>query len=104
MKTVVVTSVNWKQIIEVDETLFDDYKLEACTQAIEKSMSRGNTTVSALLQCWLLPKNPKAKKNISVYNTYKILINAGLYSKAETLRTIFLSKTKVDLAKEPIKG
>lgn len=104
MKTVVVTSVNWKHIIEVDDKIFDDYKLEACTQAIERAMMNGNSTVTALLQCWVEPKSPKTKKNVTVYNTYKILINAGLYSKAETLRTIFLSKTKVDLAKEPIKG
>jgi hypothetical protein len=39
-----------------------------------------------------------------VYNTYKILINAGFHSKAEILRSVFLSKTKVDLADEPIKG
>jgi len=104
MKTVVVTSYNWKHIIEVDETIFDDYKLEACTQAIERAMKDGNSNVTALLQCWVVPKNSKAKKSVTVYNTYKILINAGMHSKAEILRKVFLIKTKVDLAKEPIKG
>lgn len=104
MKRIVVTSTNWKETIEVDEKIFDDYKLEACTQAIEKALKDGNSTVTALLQCWIEPKSEKSKKNISVYNTYKILINAGFHSKAEILRAVFLSKTKVDLANEPIKG
>jgi hypothetical protein len=101
MKKVVVTSINWKETIEVDETIFDDYKLEACTQAMERAINNGSLTVTALLQCWV---EPKSKKNVSVYNTYKILINAGFHSKAEILRSVFLSKTKVDLADEPIKG
>ena len=104
MKTVVVTSVNWKHIIEVDDKIFDDYKLEACTQAIERAMMEGNSTVTALLQCWVEPKSQKTKKNVTVYNTYKILINAAMHSKAEILRKVFLMQTKVDLAKEPIKG
>lgn len=104
MKKVVVTSTNWKEIVEVDESIFDDYKLEACTQAIERALKNGNSTVTALLQCWIEPRNPKSKRNISIYNTYKILINAGFHSKAEILRSVFLSKTKVDLADEPIKG
>jgi hypothetical protein len=104
MKRVVVTSINWKETIEVDETIFDDYKLEACTQAMERAINNGSLTVTALLQCWVEPKNTKSKKNVSVYNTYKILINAGFHSKAEILRSVFLSKTKVDLADEPIKG
>jgi hypothetical protein len=104
MKKVIVTSINWKELIEVDETIFDDYKLEACTQAIEKALIGGMTTVSALLQCWDEHQNYKLSKNISVYNTYKILINAGYHSKAEILRSVFLSKTSVDLAEEPIKG
>ncbi len=104
MKKVVVTSLNWKETIEVDNLIFDDYKLEACTQAIERVLKHGNLSVTALLQCWVEPKSPKAKKIVSVYNTYKILINAGFHSKAEILRSVFLSKTKVDLADEPIKG
>ena len=104
MKRVVVTSLNWKEIVEVDESIFEDYKVEACTQAMERAISDGNSTVTALLQCWLEPKNGKSKKTVSVYNTYKILINAGFHSKAEILRSVFLSRTKVDLADEPIKG
>jgi hypothetical protein len=104
MKKIVVTSLNWKEIVEVDNSIFDDYKVEACTQAMERAISNGNSTVTALLQCWLEPKNNKSKKTVSVYNTYKILINAGFHSKAEILRSVFLSRTKVDLADEPIKG
>lgn len=104
MKKIVVTSINWKETVEVDDSIFDDYKLEACTQAMERALKHGSSTVTALLQCWVEPKSPKAKKTVSVYNTYKILINAGFHDKAEILRSVFLSKTKVDLANEPIKG
>ena len=36
MKKVTVTSTTWKMTIDVDEKIFDDYRLEACTQALEK--------------------------------------------------------------------
>ena len=39
-----------------------------------------------------------------MYNTYKLLINAGFHVKAEILRSFFLHETKIDLAKEPIKA
>lgn len=103
MKKVTVTSTTWKTTIEVDEKIFDDYKLEACTQALEKMLKDGNTLVTALLQCWDEPVKKQGKK-INIYNTYKILINAGFHEKAEVLRSVFLIKTNVDLAEEPIKG
>ena len=64
MKRVVVTSLNWKETVEVDESIFEDYKVEACTQAMERAISDGNSTVTALLQCWLEPKNNKSKKTV----------------------------------------
>ena len=103
MKKVTVTSTTWKTTIEVDEKIFDDYKLEACTQALEKVIQTGNTLVTALIQCWDEPVKKQGKK-ISIYNTYKLLINAGFHEKAEVLRSIFFMKTNVDLAEEPIKG
>ena len=51
MKKIVVTSLNWKEIVEVDDSIFDDYKVEACTQAMERAINNGNSTVTALLQC-----------------------------------------------------
>jgi hypothetical protein len=38
MKKIVVTSLNWKEIVEVDDSIFDDYKVEACTQAMERAI------------------------------------------------------------------
>ena len=73
MKKIVVTSLNWKEIVEVDDSIFDDYKVEACTQAMERAISNGNSTVTALLQCWLEPKNDKSKKTVSVYNRLSLL-------------------------------
>ena len=62
MKKVTVTSTTWKTTIEVDEKIFDDYKLEACTQALEKMLKDGNTLVTALLQCWDEPVKKQGKK------------------------------------------
>jgi Fe2+ or Zn2+ uptake regulation protein len=58
--------------------------------------------VTPVIQAWEVNKNKKIKP--TVYNTYKLLTNAGFYSKAELLRSFFLHETKIDLAKEPIRA
>ena len=104
MKKVVVTSINWKETIEVDETIFDEYKVEACTRSIESRFKKGDVSITAFMQCSDILKNNVVSKKCSIYNTYKILINAGFHSKAEILRNICLRESDVDLAQEPIKG
>jgi hypothetical protein len=102
MKNIIVKGHDWVELITVDNDLFDDYVIEACTQALEKRIRDGMTKITPVIQVWEDVKNKKTK--IHVYNTYKLLINAGFHTKAELLRSFFLHETKIDLAKEPIKA
>lgn len=104
MKIIIVKCADWRSVIDIDNTIFDDYCAEACTQVIEKKFKDDRCNVSAFMQCVILGKNKKPNKKIYIYNTYKILINAAQHKKAEVLRQIFLKDTKVDLALEPMKG
>lgn len=102
MKKVIVKGHDWIETINVDNNIFDDYIIEACTQALEKKINEGMLKVTPVIQAWEVNKNKKVKP--TVYNTYKLLTNAGFYSKAELLRSFFLHETKIDLAKEPIRA
>jgi hypothetical protein len=102
MKTILVKCAKWEEMIEIDDTIFDDFKAEACTRCIEKHFRSGKFNVSAFMHCSLVVKG-KTKK-LSTYNTYKILINAGYHRHAEVLREMFLEENKIDLAMEPIMG
>ena len=104
MKNVFVKCGTWTQIVSVDEEIFEDYKVEACTQSIESRFKSGGASITAFMQCSDILKNNTVSKKFSIYNTYKILINAGLHNKAEMLRKICLTESDVDLAQEPIKG
>lgn len=97
-----VSSADWMMNVEVDSDIFDDTYVEACTRAIElksKSLHSEDFLVNPVIVC----KPSKAHDNKTKYvNTYKVLLNAGMPKRAETLRKIFESSTNVDLAKEPI--
>lgn len=102
MKKIIVKGHDWIETITVDNRIFDDYIIEACTQALEKRIKDGMLKITPVIQSWEHNKNKKL--NITMYNTYKLLINAGYHDKAEILRSFFLHETKIDLAKEPIKA
>jgi hypothetical protein len=102
MKKITVKGHDWIETINVDNTIFDDYIIEACTQVLEKKIYEGILKVTPVIQAWEENKNKKIKP--TVYNTYKLLTNAGFHTKAELLRSFFLHETKIDLAKEPIKA
>jgi hypothetical protein len=105
MKKVIVYLDKDKYEIEVDETIFTDYKLEACTRLIEKLFSAKIYKVTPFLFCEDIevPKL-KAKIRFGTYNTYKLIINAGYFSLAEKLRVVFFKENKLDLADEPIQS
>ena len=104
MKNVFVKCGKWTQIVSVDETIFEEYKIEACTQSIESQFKKGGANITAFMQCSDILKNNAVSKKFSIYNTYKILINAGFHGKASILRKICLSDNDVDLYHEPLKG
>jgi hypothetical protein len=98
-KIVWVHSVNWEKTVSVDSDIFDDVLGEACTRVLSENIKENNMTVSPFIEARL-----KNGKQIYIYNTYKILINAGYYTYAENLRTNFKSQTQIDLKNEPIRG
>jgi hypothetical protein len=48
--------------------------------------------------------NIKKTKTVYIFNSYKILANAGFYTFAENLRRNVKREMKVDLRNEPMKG
>ena len=100
MKKVIVYLNKDKYEMDIDEHIFIDYKLEACTQLIEKLFSTADYQISPFMFC---EDFGKIKSN-TTYNTYKIIINAGYHQYAEKLRIIFQKENQIDLADEPIKS
>jgi hypothetical protein len=102
-KVVVQCSNFWKDEFDIDSNIHDDILLEAATRAVEKRNHNKNFRVAVVFECY-------EKKNIKIYdlhfcyNTYFIMVNAGLYEKAEMLRLNFKKKHGVDLQKESLKG
>lgn len=98
-----VSTADWTMEVYVDEKLFDDPHVEACTRGVEfkikDSMEGRDFLVNPVMFVKSLKRKNSKKK---VINTYKILLNAGLPSRAEMLRKVFYMSTSVDLAKEPL--
>ena len=98
-----VRTAGWTMDIYVDEDIFDDPHVEACTLSLEskiKGLEEGNDFLvnPVMLVRSLKRKNAKTK----IINTYKVLQNAGLPHRAEMLRRVFYMSTSVDLAHEPL--
>jgi len=100
MKTIIVESADWKQTIKVDDKIFEDIYVEACTQAIEQLQKMNKLRLWSTINCW----NKKYPDKLVTYNSYKILINAGLYKFAEYIRKYYLNKQNIDWATEPLKN
>jgi len=98
-KKVWVHSANWEKNLSIDDDIFDDVLAEACTRAITENLKEKNMIVSPFMEAKL-----KNGKRVYIYNTYKILINAGYHTFAENLRFNFKNQTRVDLKNEPIRG
>ena len=99
----IVKTADWTMEVYVDEDIFDDPYVEACTRSIEIMQTNLEEDQDFLVNPVMVVKSLKRKNGkFKVINTYKILINAAMYDKAEALREIFFSNTQVDLAKEPL--
>lgn len=101
MKQVIVTSGDWKKSIEIDSDIFDDIYAEACTRIIEQMANEKQLRLAAVMICW---SDGGTDKKLITYNSYKILINAGLHKQAEFLRKNLYKQTNIDWAVEPIKS
>lgn len=104
MKTIIVKSSNWKTEIEINSDIFDDPIIEGCTQVLEtlnKDKTHGLNSISVAIQGCI---KGETEDSPIVYNTYKLLMNGGMYVKAKILRDSFFSEYKIDLEKEPIQS
>jgi hypothetical protein len=103
LKTVVVKCFNWEDEIEVNADVFDDVLMEAATRAVEKRKNLEGFKVAVVIECYEKKLVEDPDKHF-MYNTYFVLINAGIHEKAEILRLNFLKMHKIDLQKESLKG
>lgn len=83
------------------ENFFEDPFMEACTRIVEFKHQQSRRL--SVPPCIISSLDRKGAK-IHVYNTYIVLINAGLHKYAENLRNTFMKDSGIDLKKEPIKS
>lgn len=102
-KVVVKCSDFWMDEVEIDSEVFDDVYVEAATRAIEKRKDLPGFKVTVILETWEKRDFKKPEKHFC-YNTYRVLINAGMHTKAEMLRINFMKMHGIDLQKESLKG
>lgn len=98
-----VLTADWYSIVEVEEHIFDDAYVEACTRAMEIKIKNlgpyDDLMVNPIMVCKKINDKQKKEKFI---NTYKVLLNAGYPKRAELLREIFMENVQIDLATEPL--
>ena len=102
-KVIVKCGEFWMDEVEIDSEVFDDFYVEAATRAIEKRRDLPGFKVTVIIETWEKKDFKKPAKHFC-YNTYRILINAGMHKKAEMLRINFMKMHGIDLQKESLKG
>ncbi len=102
-KIVVKCGDFWMDEHSIDSEIFDDVYVEAATRAVEKRQNLPGFKVGVIIECWEKKDFTKPQKHIC-YNTYRVLINAGLHDKAEMMRHNFLKMYGTDLRNESLKG
>lgn len=103
IRKIIVKILNQLYEVDVDEAIFEDVYMEASTRIIEKNRKKKNFQLGVVVECYDKSKEKIAEEHY-VYNTYFILVNAGMYKKAEILREKFKENFGVDLQKEPVCG
>jgi len=102
-KVVVLCADFWKDEFDIDPDVFDDVLLEAATRAVEKRKNEEGFQVAVVFECF--EKRHLKKYDLHFcYNSYKVLVNAALYEKAEMLRLNFKKKHGTDLKLESLRG
>ena len=103
MKTVIVKCADfWEDEFYIDSSVFDDILMEAATRAIEKRKDLPGFTVAIIIKCWEKKYADDPTHHIC-YNTYFVMVNAGMHQKAETLRLNFFKLHKIDMKEESLK-
>jgi hypothetical protein len=98
-----VLTGDWWANININHDIFDDPYVEACTQAMEQKVKGlkpdDDLHVNPVMVCKNLNDSSSKERYI---NTYKILLNAGMPTRAALLRNVFMKNIEVDLASEPM--
>jgi len=102
-KVVVKCADFWMDEFNIDSDIFDDIYVEAATRAVEKRQNLSDFKVGVIIECWEKKDFLKPAKHIC-YNTYHVLINAGIHHKAEIMRKNFMTMYGNDLRNESLKG
>ena len=103
LKKVIVKCLDWTEEFSIDPEIFDDIYMEAATRALEKRKDGEKFLVTVVMECYVKSDAKKSNKHF-VYNTYFVLVNAGLHFKAEMMRLNFLKSHGIDLRKESLRG
>lgn len=103
LKKVIVKCLDWTEEFSIDPEIFDDVYMEAATRALEKRKDGEKFLVTVVMECYIKSDVKKSSKHF-VYNTYFVLVNAGLHFKSEMMRLNFLKSHGIDLRKESLKG
>ncbi|MEI6598356.1 MAG: hypothetical protein WCL22_04870 [bacterium] len=98
-----VLTGDWYSVIQVENDIFDDGYIEACTRAMEirvkQLVTNNDLLVNPAMICKHMDKPTSKERYI---NTYKILLNAGMPHRANLLRSTFMQNVEIDLASEPM--
>lgn len=91
-----VKSADWSMTISVDEEIFGDPHIEACTRCLEEKIKKLKYEDDLLVNPIMIVKSLKRKNSREkIVNTYKVLLNASFPYRAEALRQIFYNNTEI---------
>ena len=73
-----VKSANWSMTVQVDESIFNDPHIEACTKCIEDKIKNLRNDDDFLVNPIMIVKSLKRKNSTEkIVNTYKVLLTYG---------------------------
>jgi hypothetical protein len=103
---VVIVNLNKKKYqVTVDAAVYDDIYIEAATRVVEKKKKDMSFfhKMHLIAECYEKADTEKVENHYQL-NMYHVLMNAGLYSIAELLRTKAKNLHDVDIQLEPARA
>jgi len=92
----IVKSADWKDEHSVDD-LVEGIMREAVVHSLKKRKKAAPSKVSVITECSVVRMG---KKTTLLFNTYYMLVLAGMNKEAQRLRKTFLERFKIDLRNE----
>lgn len=86
-----VKSANWSMTVSINEEIFDDPHIEACTQCIEEKIRALEADDDFLVNPIMFVKSLKRKNSREkIVNTYKVLLNKDFQAEQKLYVEYFL--------------